>query len=170
MLRWVPDDTCFDLVLSCSPLGAGFHKGPNGHDRVTMCPDRPTLDNLPRLWTSAHGSHPRLPKALGTCSQWVFSALLKTFIRKSALGTCLVVQQLRICLPMQGCACMLSHSSHVWLCVTLWTVAHHAPLSMGFSRQVYWSGVPFSPPGDLPDPGIEPVSYASCIGSQVLYH
>ena len=38
------------------------------------------------------------------------------------------------------------------------TVAHQAPLSMGFFRQEYWSGVPFSSPGDLPDPGIEPGS------------
>ena len=42
--------------------------------------------------------------------------------------------------------------------VTPWTVAHHAPLSMGFSRQEYWSGLPFPFPGDLPDPGIEPRS------------
>ena len=40
---------------------------------------------------------------------------------------------------------------------TLWTVAHQAPLSMGFSRQEYWSGLPFPLPGDLPDPGIQPV-------------
>ena len=40
---------------------------------------------------------------------------------------------------------------------TPWTVAHEAPLSMGFSRQEHWSGLPFFPPGDLPDPGIEPV-------------
>ena len=39
---------------------------------------------------------------------------------------------------------------------TQWTVAHQAPLSMGFSRQEYWRGLPFSPPGDLPDPGIKP--------------
>ena len=62
--------------------------------------------------------------------------------------------------------CMLSHSvcakslSHVWLFVTLWTVALQAPLSMGFSRQEYWSGLPFSSPGDLPNPGIEPGSPA----------
>ena len=42
--------------------------------------------------------------------------------------------------------------------VTAWTVAHQAPLSMGFSRQEYWSGLPFPSPGDLPDPGIEPGS------------
>ena len=40
----------------------------------------------------------------------------------------------------------------------LWTVAYQAPLSMEFSRQEYWSGLPFSSPGDLPDPGIEPGS------------
>ena len=41
---------------------------------------------------------------------------------------------------------------------TLWTVALQAPLSMGFSRQEYWSGLPFPSPGDLPNPGIEPKS------------
>ena len=44
---------------------------------------------------------------------------------------------------------------HVWLFVTPRTVAHQAPLSVGFSRQEYWSGLPCPPPGDLPDPGIE---------------
>jgi len=38
------------------------------------------------------------------------------------------------------------------------TIAHHAPLTMGFFRQEYWNGLSFPPPGDLPDPGIEPVS------------
>ena len=44
--------------------------------------------------------------------------------------------------------------------VTPWTVAHQASLSMGFSRQEYWSGLPFSSPGDLPDSGIKPRSPA----------
>ena len=44
--------------------------------------------------------------------------------------------------------------------VTPWTVAHQAPLSMEFSRQEYWSGLPFPSPGDLPDPGIKPASSA----------
>ena len=51
--------------------------------------------------------------------------------------------------------------SHVWLFETLWTVAHQAPLSMGFSRQEYRSGLPFFSPGDLPDPGIESASPVS---------
>ena len=55
-------------------------------------------------------------------------------------------------------ACMLSH---VQLFVTPWTVAYQAPLSMEFSRQGYWSGLPFPPPGDLPYPRIEPASLAS---------
>ena len=48
--------------------------------------------------------------------------------------------------------------SRVWLCATPWTVAHQAPPSLGFSRREHWSGLPFPPPGDIPDPGIEPAS------------
>ena len=47
------------------------------------------------------------------------------------------------------------------LFATLWTIALQVPLSVGFSRQEYWSELPFPPPGDLPDPGIEPPSPAS---------
>ena len=50
---------------------------------------------------------------------------------------------------------------------TPWTIAYQAPLSMGFSRQEYWSGRPCPPPGDLPDPGYEPVSP---VLQQILYH
>ena len=57
--------------------------------------------------------------------------------------------------------CLLSCFNCVWLCVSLWTVAHQATLSMGFSRQENWSGLPCPPPGDLPDPGIKPVSLMS---------
>ena len=53
------------------------------------------------------------------------------------------------------------HFSHVRLFATMWTIAQHAPLSMGFLRQEYWSGLPCSPPGDLPNPGIEPTSLKS---------
>ena len=56
---------------------------------------------------------------------------------------------------------MLSLFSHVQFFATLWTISHQAPLSVGFSRQAYWSGVPFSSPGDLPYPGIEPASPVS---------
>ena len=56
---------------------------------------------------------------------------------------------------------MLSHFSRVWLFATLWTIAYQPPLSMGFSRQEYWSGLPCSPPGYFPDPGIELASLKS---------
>ena len=66
---------------------------------------------------------------------------------------------------------LLCHFSHVRLSVTPWTVAYQAPLSMGFSRQEYWNGLPFPPLGDLPDPAIEPESLTFyCIGRLVLYH
>ena len=51
---------------------------------------------------------------------------------------------------------------------TPWKEDHQAPLSVGFPRQEYWSGLPFPPPGDLPDTGIE--DQLSCIGRQILYH
>ena len=56
---------------------------------------------------------------------------------------------------------VLSHFSHVRLFVTPWTIACQASLSMGFSRQEYWSGLPLSPPGHLSNPGIEPASLSS---------
>ena len=62
------------------------------------------------------------------------------------------------------CACKLSSCSRVWLCVTLWTVTLQAPLSMGFYRQEYPTGLPCPPLGDPPDPGIELSFLVSCIG------
>ena len=56
---------------------------------------------------------------------------------------------------------LCAKSLQLCLTVTLCTVAHQVPLSMGFSRQDFWSGVPFPPPGELPDPGIKPVSLKS---------
>ena len=58
-------------------------------------------------------------------------------------------------------ACVLNHFSCVWLFKTLWTIAFQSPLSMRFSGQEYWSGLPLPSPGDLPDPGIEPTSLLS---------
>ena len=56
---------------------------------------------------------------------------------------------------VRACCCF----SRVWLFVTPWTAARQAPLSMGLSRQQYWSGLPCAAPGDLPNPGIESVSF-----------
>ena len=70
-------------------------------------------------------------------------------------------------------ACMLSCFSCVWRFVTLWTVACQATLSMGFSRQKSWRGLPFPPPGDLPGPVIEhpsPVSFTLQTDSLLVSH
>ena len=56
------------------------------------------------------------------------------------------------------CKILQSHFSRVQLFAILWTVAHQAPLSMGFSRQEYWSELPCPPSRDFPDPGTEPAS------------
>ena len=82
------------------------------------------------------------------------------------MDTCICVAELLCCPPetitwLIGYACRPSHFSPVWLFATLWTVTRQAPLSMGFSRQEYWSGLPCPLPGDLPDPGIEPASLMS---------
>ena len=58
------------------------------------------------------------------------------------------------------CVCVCLSLSCVQLFVTPWTVACQVPPSMGFSRQEYWNGLPFLPPGDLPNPVIEPRSPA----------
>ena len=67
--------------------------------------------------------------------------------------------------------CCAESLSHVQLFATPWTVAHQAPLSLEFSRQEYWSGLPCPAPGDLPNPGVEPRSLAcqwilSCLSHQ----
>ena len=67
---------------------------------------------------------------------------------------------IKCCLDMT-CACVLSCFGCVCFFATVWTVAHQAPLSMGFSRQEYWSELPFPSPGDLPDLRIEPMSPVS---------
>ena len=90
--------------------------------------------------------------------------------QQPTVGTCRSVHSLLIPFPSLShfstslsafslCVCQVT--SAVSLFVSLWTVAHQAPQSMGFSRQEYWSGLPFPPPGDLPDPGIKPVSLVS---------
>ena len=65
-----------------------------------------------------------------------------------------------------SCSCSIVSDSFV----TPWTVAHQAPLSMGFFRQKFWSGLPFPPPGDLHHPGIEPMSPSLALVGGYFYH
>ena len=82
-----------------------------------------------------------------------------THSRPVVLQTTLLLS-LDISFLIYACAQLLSY---VQLFATPWTVAHQAPLSMGFSRQDYWRGLPCCLPGDLPDPGMEPASPASLL-------
>ena len=89
----------------------------------------------------------------------LFTFFPSTVDKKQSVGRCFKT--------IYVCACVLSH---VRLFATLWTAAHQAPESMGFSRPEYWSGLPFPPPGDLPDPGIRPESPALQAVSLLLSH
>ena len=95
--------------------------------------------------------------------------LLQGIFPTQGLNPCLLhwqLDSLPLCRQLVGWQvgvgekCVLSHSSCVWVFATPWAIALQAPLSMGFSRQEYWSGLPCPPPGDLPNPGIEPGSSA----------
>ena len=106
-------------------------------------------------------------------NQWhVPTTAPKTHLKGKALGQffllptpfpkwCLYFKKKWKCIKAKLFVCMRAHSlSHVQLFVTPWTVAHQAPLSMEFSREQYWSELPFHIPEDLSKPGIEPVSLA----------
>ena len=84
------------------------------------------------------------------------------------MDTCVCVAESLCCPPeitttllISYVCCMVNSFSPVRLFVTLWTIAQQAPLSMGFSKQEYWSGLPCPPPGDLPNPGIKLASFLS---------
>ena len=66
-----------------------------------------------------------------------------------------------VCVCVCVCVCMQSCFSHIWLFATLWTVARQASLSLGFSRQEYWSGLSCPPPENLLNPGVDHVSFVS---------
>ena len=84
----------------------------------------------------------------------VFKNISCIFLQRKQISCFLTVfQECRLLM----CVCMFSH---VQFFETLWTIAHQASLPMGFPRQEYWSGLPWSPPGDLPDPGTESASPA----------
>ena len=70
----------------------------------------------------------------------------------------LIFWSLGVYFSMKSLICCAYLLIRVWFSATPWTVAHQVPLSRGFSRQEYWSGLTYTPPGDLPNPGIEPRS------------
>ena len=140
-----------------------------------MCSSAGTGDSLSSLckWMGCSGaSSQSLSKRESTVSSL---HLLRGISRKIHLLRWLVVlgkdfvfnPNMMTTFSASQCACMLSHAQ---LFETVWIVAHQTPLSMGFSRQESWSGLPYPPPGDLPDPRTEPMSLvSSALSRQILY-
>ena len=112
--------------------------------------------DLPRSLWETRGHEPweaRWQLEKGVCPRWGPLCLARTGTKQLQWDHPLRISQKRI---------MLSHFSHVWLCVTLWTIALQAPLSIGFSRQEYWGSSQLRVRTH--------VSHISCISRQVLYH
>ena len=85
--------------------------------------------------------------------QWTGSKLGKEYVKSVYCHHAYLSSMQSVCVP--NCF------SHVQFFASLWTVAHQAPLSMGFSREEYWSGLPYPPPRDLPNPRVELASSMS---------
>ena len=88
----------------------------------------------------------------------VYTEPIKSKVLLYSMGNCI---QYHVINHNRKDRMLLGHLSCVWIFATPWTVAHQVPLSLGFCRQEYWSGLPCPPPGDLPDPGTEPRSLMS---------
>ena len=118
------------------------------------CVESPSLP-WTRRFLSPRGSHPRCPVQSGLCSPLLLHARHSScsILLHWASWTPILKGQV-----LSLCGGLVAKSSPTL--ATPWTVACKAPLSMGFSRQEYWSGLPFPLPGHLPDSGIEPRSPA----------
>ena len=92
---------------------------------------------------------------------WTMTLLYSTLLLTPPSRSEHIALRTLVCCDPLCLVCVLSRFSHVQLFATLWTVVHQAPLSMGFSRQEYLSGLPFPFPGDLTDPRIKPAHLMS---------
>ena len=134
------------MTLVCLTVAQGFWKG---HPI-------PSHSSLPFLWYWKKKERKCYPTGTLSRKQISLGILSKTeeaisqFTPKETLSH-LVIHSWELFRYIQ-----LLHFSNKNLLTTLWTVVYQAPLSMGFSLQEYWSGLPFPSPGDLPNPGIEP--------------
>ena len=104
--------------------------------------------NMPQMWDQQSSTLTR--------DRWVGTELKLTLRATILFHWSEAEFPLQFLLNSYAELCVCQFLSHVWLFVTPWTIARQAPLSMGFSKQEYWSGLPFPPPEELPNPGIEP--------------
>ena len=153
----------------------GFILGPL-HPESTLCcglgralawpaSGSPCGNGNPSLWRSATAFHftaadwPALP-SLTLHVRWLLWRCIKLFVIRLDAKAEEDSDNQPLPKPWNCMKVKVKLLSHVRLFVTPWTVAYQAVLSMAFSRQEYWSGLPFPSPGDLPNPGIEPGSPA----------
>ena len=166
---WVPNNWCFQILVlektHESPLDCKETKpvNPKGNQPWIFIGRTDAETEAPILWpcdakSQLTGKDPGSGKDWGQEEKaatddemvgWHYQLIGHE--SEQTLGDGEGQESLACCSP---CACVLSSFSYVWLFVTPRTVGCQAPLSMGFSRQEYWSGLPFPSPGDLPDPGI----------------
>ena len=125
------------------------------------------------IWKSNRNPRPVMPQTEFLIL--VPHSALSSLLQKIAIPIfkLLMLKIIAAYIPMlHACVCLLNCFSHAWHFATLRTIACQAPLSMGFSRQGYWSGLPcLLPPGESSQPRDQTcVSYLSCIGRHALYH
>ena len=136
--------------------------GPGGYQRPPLLPLQPSIQ-VPQqnyCWTLPHGFQIEGCDSEG----WSLTSLVLDFSRTLEVYLLCKNHLTRA----KQCVCVLCCFSRALLFETPWTVAHQAPLSMGFSRQEYWSGLPCPFPVDLPNPGIKIVSPALQADSLLL--
>ena len=133
-------------------MGFGFLKVYGGKRRERTC------DSVHRaclLFPCPSQTRFSTPDTMWRCSDWAgfaWSTFFGVILKHIA-----DVESFHLCIFQVHAQSL----SFVWFFAVLWTEAHQAPLSMGYSRPEYWSGLLFPPPGDLPDPGIESTSRVS---------
>ena len=119
--------------MDCSPLGSSVHGDSPGKNTE--------VGSLPLLQGKFPNQEPN----------WALLHWKWILYQLSHLGSPISEWRFHYCV-----ICVRLVTQHGWLSATLWTVARQAPLSMGFTRQEHWSGLPWPPPGDLPNPEVEP--------------
>ena len=130
-------------------LTPGLGSRPKSKFRLDVCThsdssSRVALTAFLHCWIPGPGNQGSCLHSTEECRQFTATCNTLQVLAPSSLFT--------VCVCVCVCVCMLHSFSCVWLFETLWTIAHQSPLSMGFSRQKYWSGLSCPSPGDLPDP------------------
>ena len=149
-VTWSPT-SCRDSLMPAPPRLSRWRVMPQGHSGALHTP-RISWANLSPCFSNSSQFHvpPPGPCLLSSLTSMASTTLcpLKPASRRWEANS-------GVCVSVCVCVCLLSH---VWLFVTPWPLARQTPVSMGSSRQEHWDKWPFPPPGNLPNPGIKPMS------------